>query len=303
MERSILTAVADAPAAARRGALRGDYARTRPDHTIEQDWSAYTPAEHTLWRRLYDRQMRLVPQYACEEFLHTLDRLDASGGIPRFGEISRKLRRATGWELVAVPGLIPDPAFFAHLANRRFPVTAWLRRPEEAEYVVEPDVFHDFFGHVPLLFDPVYADYMAAYGEGGLKAARLGSLEHLARLYWYTVEFGLMRTPGGLRAYGAGLLSSAGEILYAVESAEPRRVQFDLERLLRTEYRIDRFQDTYFVIDGFEQLIEDTAPDFTPVYERIRRLPAIAPDEATWDDIVVRPPAARPQQSLASRPQ
>ncbi len=191
MERSILTAVSNAS----QPALRGNYSRTRPDHTIEQDWSAYTAAEHALWRKLYDRQMRLVPQYACEEFLHTLDRLDASRGIPRFDEISRKLRRATGWELVAVPGLIPDLAFFEHLANRRFPVTDWLRRPEEAEYVVEPDVFHDFFGHVPLLFDPVYADYMAAYGAGGLKAARLDSLKHLARLYWYTVEFGLMRTP------------------------------------------------------------------------------------------------------------
>jgi phenylalanine-4-hydroxylase len=284
MERSIHTAVSNAS----QPALRGNYSRTRPDHTIEQDWSAYTAAEHALWRKLYDRQMRLVPQYACEEFLHTLDRLDASRGIPRFDEISRKLRRATGWELVAVPGLIPDLAFFEHLANRRFPVTDWLRRPEEAEYVVEPDVFHDFFGHVPLLFDPVYADYMAAYGAGGLKAARLDSLKHLARLYWYTVEFGLMRTPQGLRVYGAGLLSSAGEILYAAESAEPRRVKFDLERLLRTEYRIDRFQDTYFVIDGFEQLIADTAADFAPVYERIRRLPPIAPDEATWDDVVVR---------------
>jgi phenylalanine-4-hydroxylase len=288
MERSIHTAVSNAPVTA----LRGDYTRIRPDHTIEQDWSAYTAAEHALWRKLYDRQMRLVPQYACEEFLHTLERLDASGGIPRFGEISRKLRRATGWELVAVPGLIPDLAFFEHLAHRRFPVTDWLRRPEEAEYIVEPDVFHDFFGHVPLLFDPVYADYMAAYGEGGLKAARLDSLKHLARLYWYTVEFGLLRTPEGLRVYGAGLLSSSGEILYAAASAEPRRVKFDLERLLRTEYRIDRFQDTYFVIDGFEQLIADTAPDFAPVYERVRRLPPIPPDEATWDDVVARRPAA-----------
>jgi len=284
MERSILTAVSNAW----QPALRGDYSDARTDYTVEQNWSAYTPAEHALWRKLYDRQMRLVPQYACEEFLHALDRLEVSGGVPRFETISRKLRRATGWELVAVPGLIPDLAFFEHLANRRFPVTNWLRRPQEAEYVVEPDVFHDFFGHVPLLFDPVYADYMAAYGAGGLKAAQLDSLKHLARLYWYTVEFGLLRTPEGLRVYGAGLLSSAGEILYAAESAEPRRVKFDLERLLRTEYRIDRFQDTYFVIDGFEQLIADTAADFTPVYERIRRLPVIAPDEATWDDVAVR---------------
>ncbi len=284
MERSILTAVSNA----KNPGLRGDYSRARPDHTTEQNWAAYTAAEHALWRKLYDRQMRLVPGYACEEFLHALDRLDVGERIPRFDAISRKLRHATGWELVAVPGLIPDIAFFEHLAHRRFPVTDWLRRPEEAEYIVEPDVFHDFFGHVPLLFDPVYADYMQAYGEGGLKAARLDSLKHLARLYWYTVEFGLMRTPEGVRVYGAGLLSSAGEILYAAESAEPRRVKFDLERLLRTEYRIDRFQDTYFVIDGFERLIADTAGDFAPVYERIKRLPVIAPDEATWDDVVVR---------------
>jgi phenylalanine-4-hydroxylase len=203
--------------------------------------------------------------------------------------VNERLRRATHWEVVAVPGLLPEHVFFTHLANRRFPVTVWLREEHEFDYIVEPDVFHDFFGHVPLLFDPVYADYMAAYGAGGLKAAKLESLKHLARLYWYTVEFGLLRTPEGLRAYGAGLLSSPGELLYAVESAEPRRVKFDLERLLRTEYRIDRFQDTYFVIDGFERLIADTAPDFAPVYERIRRLPAIGPDEATWDDVVVRP--------------
>ncbi len=288
MERSILAAVSNA-----RPALRGDYSRIAPDHTIDQDWADYTAAEHALWRKLYDRQMRLVPRYACEEFLHALDRLDASAAIPRFAEVSRKLRRATGWELVAVPGLIPDLAFFDHLAHRRFPVTGWLRRPEEAEYIVEPDVFHDFFGHVPLLFDPVYADYMEAYGAGGLKAARLDSLPHLARLYWYTVEFGLLRTPEGVRVYGAGLLSSSGELVYAAESAEPRRVRFDLERLLRTEYRIDRFQDTYFVIDGFERLIADTAADFTPVYERIRRLPAIAPDEAAWEDVVERAGTAR----------
>jgi phenylalanine-4-hydroxylase len=284
MDRSILTAVSNAPDAA----LRGDYTRIRPDHTIDQDWSTYTPDEHALWRSLYDRQMRLAPRYACHEFLHTLERLDTSAGIPRFDRIARKLARATRWEIVAVPGLIPDLVFFEHLANRRFPVTAWLRRPEEADYIVEPDVFHDFFGHVPLLFDPVYADYMQAYGAGGLKAARLDSLKHLARLYWYTVEFGLMRTPEGLRAYGAGLLSSSGELAHAIKGAGPRRVKFDLERLLRTEYHIDRYQDTYFVIEGFEQLIADTAADFAPVYERVKRLPAIAADEATWDDSAVR---------------
>jgi phenylalanine-4-hydroxylase len=288
MDAALATAVSNAP----QPNLRGDYSRARADFGVEQRWGTYTADEHALWRRLYERQMKLVPGYACEEYLAGLSRLDAGAAIPRFDTASEKLRRATNWGLVAVPGLIPDLTFFEHLANRRFPVTDWLRRPEEAEYIVEPDVFHDFFGHVPLLFDPVYADYMAAYGEGGLKAARLDSLKHLARLYWYTVEFGLLRTPEGLRVYGAGLLSSCGEILYAAASAEPRRVKFDLERLLRTEYRIDRFQDTYFVIDGFEQLIADTAPDFAPVYERVRRLPPIPPDEATWDDVVVRRPAA-----------
>jgi phenylalanine-4-hydroxylase len=272
--------------------LRGDYSRAAADYTVEQDWGSYTADEHALFRRLYERQANLVSRYACPEWIEAIGKLDAGREIPRFADINKSLGKATGWEIVAVPGLIPDGPFFKHLAERRFPVTVWLRKPEEFDYIVEPDVFHDFFGHVPLLFDPVYADYMAAYGKGGLKAARLDSLKHLARLYWYTVEFGLIETPEGLRVYGAGILSSAGEILYAAESAEPRRVKFDLERLLRTEYRIDRFQDTYFVIDSFEQLIDDTASDFTPVYERVKGRSPIAPDEATWDDVVVRPQRA-----------
>jgi phenylalanine-4-hydroxylase len=170
---------------------------------------------------------------------------------------------------VAVPGLIPEEAFFALLARRRFPVTGWIRRPEEFDYVVEPDVFHDLFGHVPLLFNPMFADYMQAYGAGGLKASRLQACEYLARLYWYTVEFGLIDTKQGLRAYGAGILSSAGELRHSVQSAKPQRLGFDVERIMRTRYRIDDYQATYFVISGFEQLFEATAPDFTPLYERV----------------------------------
>jgi phenylalanine-4-hydroxylase len=169
-----------------------------------------------------------------------------------------------------VPGLIPEEAFFALLAARKFPVTDWIRQPEEFDYVVEPDVFHDLFGHVPLLFDPVFADYMQAYGAGGLKASRLDACELLARLYWYTVEFGLIATPQGLRAYGAGILSSAGELPYSVHSPEPQRVAFGLQRLMRSRYRIDTFQATYFVIDSFQQLFDATAPDFTPVYAEVR---------------------------------
>jgi phenylalanine-4-hydroxylase len=264
--------------------LRGDYASAGADYVLAQDWSAYTAAEHALWRALHERQSALVPRYACPEYLDALARLYCAGGVPRFDRVSRTLRAATGWEIVAVPGLIPDREFFTHLAQRRFPVTVWLRRPDEFDYIVEPDVFHDFFGHVPLLFDPAYADHVQAYGRGGLRALGLGALELLARLYWYTVEFGLVRTPLGLRAYGAGLLSSGGELAYCIDDPAPRRLRFDLARVLRTAYRIDTFQPTYFVIDGFRALVEATAVDFAPLYARLRPLPVLAPGELVQDD-------------------
>jgi phenylalanine-4-hydroxylase len=250
--------------------LRGDYSKAGPDYVVEQEWGKYTAEEHALYRRLFERQSKLVPRYAVPEWIAAIARLDAAREIPRFEEISAKLRRATGWEIVPVPGLIPDDAFFTHLANRRFPVTVWLRRPDEFDYIVEPDVFHDFFGHVPLLFDPTYADYLHDYGKGGLKAMRLDAVKMLARLYWYTIEFGLMKTPAGIRAYGAGLLSSGGELAYCVEDPKPVRLPFDLERVMRTDYQIDRYQDTYFVIDSFAHLMRETAQDFAPIYARIR---------------------------------
>ena len=256
--------------------LRGDYSRAGADYAVEQNWSAYTPQEHALYRRLFERQAKLVPRYACPEWIDAIARLElAAREIPKFDEVSRQLRAATGWEIVAVPGLIPDDAFFTHLANRRFPVTVWLRRPDEFDYIVEPDVFHDFFGHVPLLFDRVYADHLYEYGKGGLKAMRLDAVKMLARLYWFTIEFGLMRTARGIRAYGAGLLSSGGELAYCVDDPRPRRLPFELERIIRTEYQIDRYQDTYFVIESFGQLMRETAPDFTPIYVRIRDLPVL----------------------------
>ena len=202
-------------------ALRGDYSQMRPDYTVEQDYSRYTAAEQDLWKRLYARQSALVPAYACDEFIDILGALNFGAGIPHFDQINAKLFAATRWTLVAVPGLIPDEVFFTHLANRRFPVSVWLRSPAEFEYIVEPDIFHDFFGHVPLLFNKVFADYLEAYGKGGVKAKGLNALDYLARLYWYTVEFGLIRTPKGLRTYGAGTLSSAGELPYCVESEKP----------------------------------------------------------------------------------
>jgi phenylalanine-4-hydroxylase len=258
---------------------RGDYGHARADYTCEQDWAAYTPAQHDLYRRLYERQAAQLPGLACQEFIEAVAHLGAPDRIPRFDELSERLMRATGWQVVAVPGLIPEEAFFKLLSERRFPVTEWIREPEEFDYVVEPDVFHDLFGHVPLLFNPVFADYMQAYGAGGLKASRLDACELLARLYWYTVEFGLLATPEGLRAYGAGILSSAGELRHSVTSPEPKRVGFELERIMRTRYKIDSYQTTYFVIDSFDQLFEATAPDFTPIYARVRQLPTLEAGE------------------------
>ena len=254
---------------------RGNYARARGDYTCEQAYEQYTAADHDTYRRLYTRQLAQLPGLACNEFISAVQQLGTPEHIPRFDAISERLMRTTGWQVVGVPGLIPEEAFFALLAARRFPVTDWIRTPAEFDYVVEPDVFHDLFGHVPLLFDPVFADYIQAYGAGGMKASRLDACELLARLYWYTVEFGLIATPAGLRAYGAGLLSSAGELRHSVTDAGPRRIAFGLQRLMRTKYKIDSYQASYFVIDTFDQLFESTAPDFTPIYRTVRELPVI----------------------------
>ena len=268
--------------------LRGDYRRMRRDFTVDQEHSAYAAAEHDRWRRLYRRQIELVPGRACVEYERALRSLDEyEAGIPRFDAVNAKLGRATGWTLVAVPGLVPDLVFFEHLANRRFPVTRWLREDGEFDYIVEPDVFHDFFGHVPMLFDPVFADYMQAYGRGGQKAEGLGALPWLARLYWYTVEFGLIRTSDGLRSYGAGILSSPSEIDYALRNPKPRRVAFELRRVMRSLYRIDAFQETYFVIDDFGQLFEATTPDFAPLYAELARLPDVPANATLPEDRLV----------------
>ncbi|MGF1609103.1 MAG: phenylalanine 4-monooxygenase [Kiloniellales bacterium] len=258
------------------------------DYVIDQGWDAYSEQDHAIWRTLMARQSRLLPGRACREYLEGFERLDiAAGGIPNFERLSDELDRATGWRIVAVPGLVPDDVFFRHLAARRFPATNWIRRPEQMDYLQEPDVFHDVMGHVPMLTNPVFADYLQAYGRGGLNALRLGALPKLARLYWYTVEFGLIRTEAGLRIYGSGIVSSRTESVYCLESPKPKRVAFDLMRIMRTNYRIDDLQDIYFVIDGFEQLFEATRPDFTPYYEALARQPDIAPGELVPGDRLV----------------
>ncbi len=260
----------------------------RPDFTIEQPVDRYTSTDHAIWRRLYERQASMLKGRVCNEFLQGLATLGMEKDrVPDFAQLNETLMRATGWQVVAVPGLVPDEVFFEHLANRRFPASWWMRKPEQLDYLQEPDCFHDVFGHVPLLINPVFADYMEAYGKGGLKAAGLGALDMLARLYWYTVEFGLIRTPEGLRIYGAGILSSQGESIYSLDSASPNRVGFDVRRIMRTRYRIDTFQKTYFVIDSFEQLFDATRPDFTPLYPELRAQPTLgAGDIADGDSVL-----------------
>jgi len=239
------------------------------DWTIPQGWSRYTAREHAMWDRLFDRQAKLLPGRVAPEFLDGLDVLRMSKpGIPDFEELSERLMKATGWQVVAVPGLIPDDVFFDHLANRRFVAGNFIRTPEQLDYLQEPDIFHDVFGHVPLLASPVFADYMQAYGLGGQRAKDGGVIEKLARLYWYTVEFGLIRNgPDDLKIYGAGIVSSYGETIFSLDDPSPNRLGFDVRRLMRTKYRIDDFQQNYFVIDSFEDLLQQTLEtDFGPIY-------------------------------------
>ncbi|WP_321892289.1 phenylalanine 4-monooxygenase [Paraburkholderia tropica] len=232
---------------------------TRPDFTIDQPLERYGAVDHAVWDQLYRRQMALLEGRAADAFIEGARRIGLNvAQVPSFESVSERLMAATGWRIVAVPGLVPDRIFFEHLANRRFPVTWWMRRPDQLDYLQEPDCFHDLFGHVPLLTDPVFADAIEAYGRAAL-AVDERALPLLARLYWYTVEFGLMRdasAPHGVKIYGAGIVSSKGESLYSVESAAPNRLGFDLDRVLRTRYRIDTFQKTYFVIDSFAQLFD-----------------------------------------------
>ena len=241
------------------------------DWTIDQGWNAYTAQEHATWVTLYERQAKVLPGRAADPFLRGLDALDLHGdGIPDFRRINEPLRKLTGWTVVAVPGLVPDEVFFDHLANRRFPAGNFIRKPDQLDYLQEPDVFHDVFGHVPMLTDPVFADYMAAYGKGGQRAMGRGQLHNLARLYWYTVEFGLMNTAEGMRIYGAGIVSSRAESVFALEDPSPNRLGFDLERVMRTLYRIDDFQQAYFVIDSLQSLFDATQQDFGALYERLK---------------------------------
>jgi len=263
-------------------------ARRSLDFTIDQDWISYSVAEHDRWDRLFKRSRETLRDRACDEFIAMMNTLKLSdSGIPNMEKLSERLEKITGWRVVPVAGLVPDDIFFNHLANKRFPAGAFIRSEQQMDYLEEPDIFHDIFGHVPLLANPIYSDFMQAYGKGGQRSKQLGQLPHLARLYWYTVEFGLIRTTAGLRIFGAGIASSTAESVFALESDSPNRIGFDLERVMRTKYVIDTFQPTYFVIDSFEQLLDDCYRDFDPIYERIRVATDIEANELIDNDEVI----------------
>jgi len=264
-------------------------APTSPDWTIAQNWERYTAEEHATWDTLFARQAKLLPGRASNAWLKGLDvlRLDKPG-IPDFAELSERLMKLTGWQVVAVPGLVPDDVFFDHMANRRFVAGNFIRRPDQLDYLEEPDVFHDVFGHVPMLADPVFADYLEAYGRGGQRALGMDALKYLGRLYWYTVEFGLIAEPEGLRIYGSGIVSSFSESRFALDDPSPNRIKLDLARVMRTEYRIDDFQQNYFVIPSFDELLRLTVEtDFAPLYDELKALPDIPVAEIVDGDEVL----------------
>ena len=259
------------------------------DWTVPQNWEKFSADEHAMWDRLFARQTAMLPGRAADAFMRGIDVLKLSRpGIPDYRELNARLMAATGWKIVAVPGLVPDDVFFDHLANRRFPAGNFIRTPEQLDYLQEPDVFHDVFGHVPMLADPVFADYMVAYGKGGLRSLGFGALDHLARIYWYTVEFGLIQQVDGLRIYGAGIVSSYAESIFALEDESPNRIAFDLLRVMRTHYRIDDFQQNYFVISSIDELLNVTVEtDFAPLYAKLETLPDIQVGEVLADDVLI----------------
>ncbi|MDO9031672.1 MULTISPECIES: phenylalanine 4-monooxygenase [Hydrogenophaga] len=258
-----------------------------PDWTISQGWEHYTAADHATWKTLFQRQTKLLPGRACDEFVQGMRDLPIGADeIPDFRRLSEVLMQRTGWQVVAVPGLVPDEVFFDHLANRRFPAGNFIRQPHELDYLEEPDVFHDVFGHVPMLMNPAIADFIQAYGQGGLRAQQLGKLAQLARVYWYTVEFGLLQQGDGLRLYGSGIASSYTESQFCLDSPSPNRIRFGLERVMRTNYRIDDFQESYFVIRDLDELLEFTRIDFAPLYESAAQAPELQPGDVLPTDQV-----------------
>ncbi len=269
--------------------LRGDYAHANADGTIDFSWNRFTPEDHEMWRFLYSRSMPIIANRACKEYLEGIKALDFENeaGIPHFDRVNEKLMKLTGWQMVWVPGLVAPEPFFEMLANRKFPMTTFIRKPHEVDYLQEPDLFHEMFGHITMLANPLFADYSCEFGKGGTKAHKLGYLPYLESLYWHTIEFGLINTPDGRRIYGGGITSSPGESVHSL-SEKATHVAYDVKRIMRQKYRIDSFQHHYFVIDSFEQLLESTRPDFTPYYEEVSKLPTVEIEELLPTDVIIQ---------------
>jgi len=272
------------------------------DWTIDQNWAAYTQEEHGVWKTLYERQSKLLPGRVCDQYLDCMKQMPITADeIPDFRRVNDLLMKRTGWQIVAVPGLVPDDVFFTHIANRRFPAGQFIRSKNKLDYLQEPDVFHDVFGHAPMLMNPAIADFMQAYGQGGLKALERGILPFISRLYWYTIEFGLVQQKDGIRIYGAGISSSFTESQYCLDDDSPNRIGFDLERVMRTDYRIDDLQKSYFVINELDDLFELAQIDFDPIYARIISQPAYTPDQILPGDRVLHRGTLRYHRQKAAR--
>jgi phenylalanine-4-hydroxylase len=222
-----------------------------------EQWENFTQTDHHTWKILFERQSLLLQERADEAIVLGLKALEiCNNQIPKFSDLNSILNRKTGFSIVPVKGFIPEDLFFKFLSERKFPSTCFIRKPNQLDYLEEPDLFHDIFGHVPLLVNPIFADFMEQFGRKGLEAMDCGMLKFAAALYWFTVEFGLIQSPNGLRIYGAGITSSKGESIYCLDSKLPRRVTFNALTAMKTPYRTDSFQKTYFVIQSFEQIFD-----------------------------------------------
>ncbi len=265
-------------------------AKSANECIVPQNWERYSAEDHGTWRQLFERQQRTLAGHVCQEYLDGLAALGIGPeGVPDFARMNARLKPLTGWEVVAVPGLVASQPFFEMLASRRFPAGTFIRTPAQLDYLEEPDVFHDVYGHVPLLALPAYADYMQEYGRVGLAAIQRKAVKFLARLNWYTIEFGLIRKPEGIRMYGAGIASSFGEAKYVAEDPSAHHLAFDFERVLRTGYYIDDFQASYFVIERFEDLFALLKrPDLEALFEAVRAQPPVTPFEILPTDVVHR---------------
>jgi phenylalanine-4-hydroxylase len=229
------------------------------DFFTEQHHEAYSTEDHAIWQLLYERQMDILANRASSDFLAGLQQTGMTPeGVPFYAEITERLLAKTGWQLHPVVGIVPNDLFFKLLSEKKFPVTTWIRTRQQLEYLEEPDLFHDVFGHVPLLVDIKYCAFLEALGHLALKYIdNTLVIELLARLYWYTIEFGLQQTPDGIRIYGAGILSSPGESVYSL-SQEPTKAFFNVQEIFHTPYIKEKFQSQYFIIKSLEQLYAQT---------------------------------------------